>query len=421
MVICWAQEARDCRGALCADGLADKIAAVSMRIAFYAPLKAPTHPVPSGDRRVAGLLLQALEQAGCEVELASELRSYEGRGEAHQQIQIRQQGQREAARLIERWQAKPVGERPQLWFTYHLYYKAPDWIGPLVCAELGIPYVLCEASFAPKRASGPWSMGHDAVALAIARAALVLAPTPGDMACVQAVAGPHTQIARLPPFLDAAPFAAARRSRDQARASLAATQGLDPGQPWLLAVGMMRQGDKLASYLELAKALERVADLPWQLLLVGDGAARSQVQAAFEWAQPQRVYFLGQREVEDMPGIYASADLCVWPAVNEAYGMALLEAQAAGLPVVAGETRGVPEVVCKDQTALLTPTGDTTAFAAAVRALLSEPAKLKAMGEAASAFVAGQRSLAQASMALAAHLGDVLARHAACRAEGTRT
>ena len=391
---------------------------MSKRIAFYAPLKAPTHPVPSGDRRVAGLLLQALRHAGWDVELASELRSYEGHGEAPKQIEIRQQGEREAVRLIEHRLATPVVARPQVWFTYHLYYKAPDWIGPLVCAQLRIPYVLCEASFAPKRASGPWRTGHEAVGAAIARAALVLAPTPEDMACVQAVAGPQTEIARLPPFLDAAPFAAARRVRDQARRSLAASQGLDAAQPWLLAVGMMRQGDKLASYLELARALVLLDDLPWQLLLVGDGAARAQVQAAFEWAHPRRVCFLGQREVEDMPGIYASADLCVWPAVNEAYGMALLEAQAAGLPVVACETRGVPEVVCKDRTALLTAAGDTAAFAAAIRALLSEPARLKAMGEAASAFVAEQRSLDQASVVLTTRLGDVLVRHAAHVADG---
>lgn len=391
-----------------------------MRIAFYAPLKAPTHPVPSGDRRVAGLLIQALQQAGGAVELASELRTYEGRGDVNRQMEIRALGQREADQLIERWRAKPIQERPQVWFTYHLYYKAPDGIGPLVCAALGIPYVVCEASYAPKRANGPWKMGHDAVGQAIASAALVLAPTAEDLACVQAVAGPQTRVARLPPFLDAAPFAAARRDRDQARSALAADHGMDAAQPWLLAVGMMRPGDKLASYLELAESLQRLDDLPWQLLLVGDGAAREQVQAAFAWAQPQRVFFFGQRNPENMPEIYASADLCVWPAVNEAYGMALLEAQAAGLPVVASETRGVPEVVRKDQTALLAPAGNAVAFAAAIRALLYEPARLKNMGEAARAFVSQQRSVVQASVALAGYLDEVLARHAARLAEGAR-
>ena len=46
-----------------------------------------------------------------------------------------------------------------------------------------------------------------------------------------------------------------------------------------------------------------------------------------------------------LPEIYAAADLYVWPACNEAYGMALLEAQAAGVPVVAGAEGGVPDIV----------------------------------------------------------------------------
>ncbi|HJS32647.1 MAG TPA: glycosyltransferase family 1 protein, partial [Alphaproteobacteria bacterium] len=48
-----------------------------MRIVFYAPLKPPDHPVPSGDRRMAQLLIAACESAGHEVELAARFRSYE--------------------------------------------------------------------------------------------------------------------------------------------------------------------------------------------------------------------------------------------------------------------------------------------------------------------------------------------------------
>jgi hypothetical protein len=46
-------------------------------VAFYAPLKPPDHPVPSGDRRMARALIAALTLAGCPVELASRLRSYD--------------------------------------------------------------------------------------------------------------------------------------------------------------------------------------------------------------------------------------------------------------------------------------------------------------------------------------------------------
>ena len=51
------------------------------RVAFYAPLKPPDHPVPSGDRRMAQLLWQALEAAGARVELASRLRSRDPHGD----------------------------------------------------------------------------------------------------------------------------------------------------------------------------------------------------------------------------------------------------------------------------------------------------------------------------------------------------
>ncbi len=387
-----------------------KFGIVTTRIAFYAPLKAPTHPVPSGDRRVGRLLAQALELAGCQVELASTLRSYEGTGDVGKQQQIQLQCQQEAQAIIQAWQARPLSERPLLWFTYHLYYKAPDWIGPAVCAAFRIPYVVCEASHAPKRGSGPWRVGHQAVGQAIASADLVLAPTQDDVACVELAAGPQTRIERLPPFLDAAPFAQAGAARVDARRVIAASCDLDPTVPWLLAVGMMRPGDKLASYLALARALALIADIPWQLIVVGDGLAHQEVHSAIEAAAPGRTRFLGERSNEGMPAIYACADLCVWPAVNETYGMALLEAQATGLPVVAGKVRGVPEVVRDGETGCLTPAGDTVAFADAMRELVTDPVRLRQMGQAASVFVRDQRSLAQASDRLAVLLGEVLQR-----------
>ncbi len=53
-----------------------------MHIAFYAPLKSPNHPVPSGDRQMARLLIAALRLAGHSVEIASELRSFSATPEA---------------------------------------------------------------------------------------------------------------------------------------------------------------------------------------------------------------------------------------------------------------------------------------------------------------------------------------------------
>src|SRR5437660_10875531 len=109
------------------------------RIAFYAPLKPPDHPVPSGERRVARLLLDALRLAGHQPFVASRLRTYDGRGDPERQQRLAAIGRRGAERLLRCWRRDPE-KAPELWLTYHLYYKAPDWLGPAVSKALGIPY-----------------------------------------------------------------------------------------------------------------------------------------------------------------------------------------------------------------------------------------------------------------------------------------
>src|SRR3546814_7524032 len=152
----------------------------NMRIAFYAPLKPPTHRNPSGDRQMARLIVQALEQAGHEVTLASRFRSREPAGNELRLERLRRLGDKLAERLIRRYRRLPARQRPQLWFTYHLYYKAPDWIGPKVARALRIPYVVAEASVAYKRASGPWAASHRAVLEALGQAAAVVSLNPLD-------------------------------------------------------------------------------------------------------------------------------------------------------------------------------------------------------------------------------------------------
>ncbi len=156
---------------------------------------------------------------------------------------------------------------------------------------------------------------------------------------------------------------------------------------------MMREGDKLASYRMLAGALGRLRDLSWQLLVAGDGGARAAVHGALEASIPGRTTYLGALELAGVADLNGAADLCAWPAVNEAYGMAMLEAQAAGLPVVSCATRGVPDVVEHDRTGLLAPGGDESAFAGLLRELLLDPGRRARLGSAAAAFVADERSL----------------------------
>jgi glycosyltransferase involved in cell wall biosynthesis len=373
-----------------------------MRIAFYAPLKPPGHPVPSGDRRMARLLIDALRHGGHEVALAAVFRSWEGAGDGARQDRLRHLGERLAARLVRRYRASPPATRPDLWFTYHLYYKAPDWLGPAVADALAIPYAVAEASHAPKRAAGAWATGHRATVDAVRAAAAVFAFNRDDLICLPEIV-PATRLHYLPPFLDAGPFAAAATARDTHRAALADRYGLDPARPWLLAVAMMRPGDKLASYKLLATALDRLTDRPWQLLIAGDGPARDTVRGLFAAFGGGRVRFADAVPAADLPALYAAADLFVWPAVGEAFGMAILEAQAAGLPVVAGDLRGVPDIVGPDS-GILTSPGDDAAFAEAVGVLLGDGDRRRRLSRAARQRVAADHDIAGAAAVLDRHL-----------------
>jgi glycosyltransferase involved in cell wall biosynthesis len=104
-----------------------------------------------------------------------------------------------------------------------------------------------------------------------------------------------------------------------------------------------------------------------------------------------RVRLAGLIPEEALPPVYAAADLYVWPALREAYGLAMLEAQAAGLPVVAGQGGGVAEVVADGRSGVLTAPGEPGAFARAVRDLLARPERRQAMAAAAARFVVEER------------------------------
>jgi glycosyltransferase involved in cell wall biosynthesis len=362
-----------------------------MRIAFYAPLKPPDHPVPSGDRQIAQLFLAALRLTGHEPVLVSRFRSYEGNGDAPRQAQLAVLGERIANRLIRHCQEFPEF-MPELWFSYHVYHKAPDWLGPPVAGALGIPYVIAEASVTPIQGSGPWAAGHRAAKSAIRQADAVIGLNSEDRECILPLLREPWRWAALKPFVDASTYG-----------RIGEPEG---GPPRLIAVAMMRQGDKLASYRLLGAALSRLLDLPWSLEVVGDGPARHDVENALAPLN-ERVAWMGSLDHEAIAERLALADLFVWPACNEAFGMALLEAQASGLPVVAGAVGGVGEIVVSDVTGLLVRPGDALAFAAAVRSVILNRRRRSVFAKAARRRVLLEHDLPAAARRLAAVIDSV--------------
>ena len=363
-----------------------------MRVLLHTPLKPPDSPTPSGDREMARGLERLLRRLGHRVIMPAASRMPPGVPMPEAHLGLERAARRRAARIIQRWKSLPAGHsgRFDLWFTYHCYYRKPDWLGPIVTRALGIPYVIAEASHAPRRAQGPTRLGHRAVERALAVADLVLTVNPRDVAGVRARLGPGAHQLRLPPFIDVTPFSIA-------------TQRAANEVPVLLSVGMMRTRDKLESYRVLAEALLRIKDHKWQAVLVGDGPARPEVEALMA-PLGARVRFAGAVAHGDLPALYAASDLYLWPAINEAYGMAFLEAQAAGLAVVAGRTGGVPAVVADGTTGVLTPIGDAAAFASAVARLLDAPDERARLAAGAAARVAAHHDERAAARALAVAL-----------------
>ena len=123
------------------------------------------------------------------------------------------------------------------------------------------------------RRAGAWRHGHRAVKAALARATRLIALNPDDVTGLERLLGTGAPIVRLPPFLDVGALAPPG-ARSRRRARIARLVGAAPAVPLLACVAMMRRGRKADSFRLLALALERIADAPWHLLVIGGGPAR---------------------------------------------------------------------------------------------------------------------------------------------------
>lgn len=370
-----------------------------MKIAFHTPLNRYGDGAPSGDRLMARQLVTLLGELGHAVEIVPAERSFMREPDPALLAAHKQAAQGVITSLSQRWQAPKA--RPDLFFTYHCHYRAPDLIGPALVKRFSLPYLVAEASDAQKRFNGPWADSAALAREAILRADLHLCMTARDREGLSRLIPEPERLIDLPPFLLGV--------EEVPEHSVAPREANEPVR--LIAVAMMRQGNKAACYVFLACTLARIADLPWTLTLIGDGPERPAIEAAFASLPPGRIRFLGRRERADILAELTMHDLFVWPGLNEAYGVVYLEAQAAGLPVAALDSGGVPAVVERDQTALLAPHGDEAGLAAAIGRLIGDPALRASMGKAARGFARQERNGDSARAVLATALDAAIAWH----------
>ena len=119
-----------------------------------------------------------------------------------------------------------------------------------------------------------------------------------------------------------------------------------------------------------ARVIRRVPDVRFQI--VGDGPRRQELeQQAATLRISAQVSFAGHRD--DVPAILAQSDIFAFPSFMEASPNAVIEAMAAGLPIVATRVGGIPEVIEHEHSGVLVPPGDDRALAAGILRLIERP------------------------------------------------
>jgi phosphatidyl-myo-inositol alpha-mannosyltransferase len=152
------------------------------------------------------------------------------------------------------------------------------------------------------------------------------------------------------------------------------------GAPTILFVG---RHDPRKGLPELVRACARLAEerLPFRLVVVGDGALRRRVERMAMGALGDHVRFEGRVEHVDLPRYYASADVFCSPARGgESFGMVLVEAMAAGVPVVASDLPGYRTVLTDGAEGITVPPRNPEALAGALRRLLLDRDLRRRMG-----------------------------------------
>jgi sulfoquinovosyltransferase len=153
--------------------------------------------------------------------------------------------------------------------------------------------------------------------------------------------------------------------------------GGDPDAPLLLYVGRLGNEKCLKQLKELLEAIPEA-----RLALVGKGPAEDELRAHFSGT---KTTFMGLLQGQRLSEAFASVDLFVMPSDSETLGFVVIESMASGVPVVGVRAGGVPSIISDGETGLLAAPRDPRDFAAKVKSLLDDRAKLGAMAAAAHA------------------------------------
>jgi glycosyltransferase involved in cell wall biosynthesis len=183
--------------------------------------------------------------------------------------------------------------------------------------------------------------------------------------------------------VDLTPFEPLRNS---GKARLCTQLGLAPDACLIIIVGRLTKQKGHQYLIEAAPTI--VAAYPnTHFLFVGEGELHDALQAQIQQINlMDHFHFLGVRD--DVPHLLTAVDLFVQPSLWEGLSVALLEAMAAGKPIVATAVSGTTQAMVNGQTGLMVPITDSAALAKAIIQLLADPIQAQVMGRMAREHVA---------------------------------
>lgn len=161
------------------------------------------------------------------------------------------------------------------------------------------------------------------------------------------------------------------RAGAEAVADLRAKLGIQESETVILSIGRLSkekaQADLIAAFNLLQSSPQAI---DYKLVIVGEGPDREALEAAARAASTRQIVFAGA--VNDVQPFYALADVFVLSSHSEGSPNVLLEAMAAGVPILATTAGGVPEIVSDEESALLVPVHDPAKLAGAIDRLLND-------------------------------------------------
>lgn len=333
-----------------------------MKIAYYMPFKPMGHHNPSGDLVIGTELYEHLQGKEHIIELVSRLRC---RWIYYRPLALLRL-LREKSRVI----SHCSNSRPDLWLSYHSYYKAPDLLGSACSQKLGIPYAIFQGIYSTKRrrrlTTLPGFLLNRKVMLA---ADHVFANKKRDYANLQRLL-PEPRLSYIAPGIHPQFFVFAEDWRKNLR-----QRWRIAGETVVMTAAMMRPGVKTAG---LTRVIESCAELrrdglPLRLVIAGDGSCRPLLEKKAALLLANQVLFLGRIPRHEMYRYYSAADIFAFPGIEESLGMVYLEAQSCNLPVVACRDWGAAEAVVHGQTGLLSPAAEVHRFSADIQSLIEHP------------------------------------------------